>query len=876
MRSSMLLSASDRLRRSKSSRSIRRSHQASEPGEPFDPVIARQHATVAASLAMRRSAERSSAESQRSYDRLGGPGSMAVPQRRHKPDNDTEASDPLPTVTMSQSQLLTASDMENSKNNQISLAALPPISEFGGLDGRNSSQPSSYRRLRKSRSMFAAGQRYSRSSYGAPPRLYSYATNDKAQELQIPHPGGVLRRSMSFLRGNHQTDNALRHAKSHDAAIQLARSQFLQNSVDDTHQRRDFSFTRSKREHKPFRKTFRRSSATAMDATSTPSSIDSSRNAISHSRARSFSSSIKRGIKRALGLSKPAVEHNEAQGSPLYEKASQIIPPISTKDGIYSTEQDHNAVCSDRLAAFNPPPTVRSTRSSESLTTSCSRVTSWADSTVANTIVTRKTGEQTHLSIIDECGDSRANLSFLTPSNSPRPECPLTSESIRPEHSIDSKRLYAALMRRIGQNTQNTEEIVLGQVREHRAIPTRASSLYPRSSRQTIRRVPSDESITSPGSYATAPGSTMTPQKCPAMFGVQSAPGDDARSAVVAGYQGSVTPDSPSVYSRTTSGESPTGTNCIGELSEDKPKDEPGVATIFESQRSTYSSPKRTAGPSATETQSRPSADWQQWMQSQMARIENLTPTREHYREDAQIYDEAANLPRRSLFLEMQEHHGILASQLESPDHDDLSAKKEPITACKIRAGSNFSRPFSRSPSVCTMVPVSKEYASGTAVPSSTPITISPIMTRSSGGQTFSVGRTRARVDQSTSSPMQSRSINRSWMPESPTPKREAREMSQGLTLSGKHGRYSTKWSPTQDTRAAPFRSSRYCDSTRPTNENLRADDGYSGRKEPYTLSQDTYSPMSSKRMVELFLNSRRQQLATEISDNSAPDGAFL
>jgi hypothetical protein len=873
----MFLSASDRLRRSKSSRSIRRSHQSSGSGEPFDPDIARQHATVAASLAMRRSTERSSTDSHRSYDRLGGPGSMAVPQRRHRPGSDTDASDTASTVTMQRPQVSIASDVENSKDDHFSLAALPPINEFGGLDGRNSSQPSSYRRLRKSRSMFAAGQRFSRAPYGASSRGYGYSTTDKAQGLEVPQPGGALRRSMSFLRGSHQSANALRHAKSHDAAIQLARSQFLQNSVDNNHQRRVFSITRPKREHKPFRKTFRRSSATGMDATSTPSSVESSRNALSQSRARSFSSSIKRGIKRALGLSKPVAEHSEAQRSPLSEKASQILP-ISRKDGAYSIEHGRDAVCPDRLATFNAPSTVRSIRSSESLASSCSRVTSWADSTVANTIVTRKAGEQTHLSIIDERGDSKQNLSLLTPGNSPRQECPSTSGSVIPERSIDSKRLYAALMRRIGQNsTQDTEEeIVLGQVREHRAVPTRASSLYPHSSRQTIRRVPSNGSITSPGSYATAPGGTTTPQKCPAMVDIRSAPEDNIRSIIAAGPQGSVTPDSPSVYSRTTSVESPTAASRIEELSSHIPKDEPGVATIYESQRSAYSSPKRTTSHSSSEVQSRPSADWQQWMQSQMARIENLTPTREHYREDAQLYDEPANLPRRALCRDLQEDDGILASQPEGSDHGGRSAKREPTTTYKIRAGSNFSRPFSRSPSVRTMVTVSKEYAFGAAASSSTPIPVSPTITRSSGEQSFSVGRIRGRVDQSTTSPMQSRPINRLWMPESPTPKREAREISQGLTLSGKRGRYSAKWSPGQDTGGLPFRSSRYRDSVRFTNENLRADDGYSGRKEAYMLSQDTYSPMSSKRMVELFLNSRRQQLGTEMSDDSAPDGAFL
>ncbi|KAB8235982.1 uncharacterized protein BDW43DRAFT_298564 [Aspergillus alliaceus] len=761
----MSLSATDRLRRTKSSRSIRRSHQTSFSGEPFDPEIAKQHATVAASLAMQRSTERSSTDSQRSYDRLGGPGSMAVPQR-HRPSGDTESSKTGSIVTVSRSQLSTARVSENNNNDQLSAAALPPISEFGGLDGRRSSLPSSYRRLRKSRSMFATGQRYSRISYGVPSRLHGYAT------------------------------------------------------------------------------------------------MDSYRNLMAQGRTRSLSSSIKRGIKRVFGLSKSVAENSHIQTSPVDQKQCPTLPTISNKDGDCSAGNDHNAVCPERLADSSHPQTLRNTPSSESLATSRSRVTSWADSTVANTIVMRKAGDQSHLDIIDE-RDLRPNLSLLTPSNSPREECSSISEPDVPERSIDGQRQS---------RTQDTEEIVLGQVREHRAVPMRASSLHPHSSRQTIRRVPSNGSITSPGSYATAPGGMLTPQKRPAVLSIQNAPEDDSRDIFGTERQGVDTSSSPSIYSRTTSGNSPATQNRKSEVRSPEPRDEPGVATIYESQRSAYSSPKRNVRLPPSEIQARASADWQQWMQSQMARIENLTPTREHYREHAQIYDHAANVPRPRRFLsrEKQADSGTLASEMDNAGHDGLFSSGE--LTCKIGTESNFSRPFSRSPSIRTLVTVSKEHPSSAAASFSIPISVSP----NTGDQSSSVDRTRVRVDQNTLSPMQYRPINRPWMPDSPTPKRGAREMSQRLTLSGKCGRSSAKWSPAQDIRVAPIRSGRHRDSIRLTNENLRTNNGHGNSKEPYILSQDSYTPISSKRMVEMFLSSRRQQMGTEMSDDSAPDGAFL
>ncbi|KAF7617142.1 hypothetical protein AFLA_005188 [Aspergillus flavus NRRL3357] len=567
-----------------------------------------------------------------------------------------------------------------------------------------------------------------------------------------------------------------------------------------------------------------------MDAASTQSSVNSSRHAMSQGRTRSLSSSIKRGIKKVLGLSKPLAENSQAQVPPVDQTQSQVLSTASEDDD-HSARNDRNSACVDRLPSSHRSQSVRSIHSSESLATSRSRVTSWADSTVANTIVTRKTGEQSHLSIIDEQSHSGPNISLLTPSNSPRQEFSSSSEPTIQEHSIDSQHLYAALMRRIGQNNaQDTEEeIVLGKVREHRAIPTRASSLYPGSSRQTIRRAASNESFTTPRSYATAPGGTVTPQKRSRMLGSQSAPEDDPRSINAAESPALDTPDSPSVYSRTTSGNSPTTETYSNERRSSGSPDEPGVATIFESQRSAYRSPKRTPDLLESHTQPRPSADWQQWMQSQMARFENLTPTKEHYKEDAQICDDAANMPRRLLSRELGAGNGTLASRQENSDYDRLF----------------------------TVQPVSE---------------FSPI----GGGSSFTVSRIRARLDQQGSLPMQSRPMNRPWMPESPTPKREARELSQRLTLSRKYGGSSAKWSQAQDTGPVPFRLSRHRDSTRFTNENIRAGSRHVDGSERYPLSQGTYSPMSSKRMVELFLNSRRRQMGMEMSDDSAPDGAFL
>ncbi|RMJ27948.1 hypothetical protein PHISP_01145, partial [Aspergillus sp. HF37] len=310
------LSTKDRLRRSKSTRSVRKGRPPAvpPPPEPFDWDLAKQHATTAASRAMTRSSERSSGESKSSYDRVGGPDSVAVPQRR-RPSGSIQFTDD----SLSVSHALVAdgppvrqpeSPAGAHEPYQSPTATLPPICEFGGLDGKNSSQPSSYRRLRKAKSMFSTRTRPSHASYG----MSSPREGSDAGVSECPRQERTLRRSMSFLRGG-QPSRAIRHAKSQDVSIQLARSQFLQDAESPRILVRQPSLLASKprREHKPFRKTFRTTSAPGVGA---PSWAGQSRPSGAHGKARTISQTIKRGIKRVLGLSKPPEEPTPAHASP--------------------------------------------------------------------------------------------------------------------------------------------------------------------------------------------------------------------------------------------------------------------------------------------------------------------------------------------------------------------------------------------------------------------------------------------------------------------------------------------------------------------------------------------------------------------------------
>ncbi|RHZ43256.1 uncharacterized protein CDV56_101583 [Aspergillus thermomutatus] len=893
--SSLSLSAKDRLRRTQSARSIRRSRQSSLPSEPFDPSIARQHATAAASRAMLRSSDRSSADSKHSYDRLGGPESMAVPSRRPpRPPSRTQAPANDSSVgNASPSRRSVASYIESRDDDLTFSAALPPISEFRGLDGRDSSLPSSYRRLRKARSMFSTRQRSSHVSHGFSPDAYARKVNDREQ-FDTPRSYRTLRRSMSFLRSG-QSARTVRHTQSQEAAIQLARSQFQENMVGQPSHQRQSSITmlKPRREHKPFRKTFRTTSGSGMDTDASPSAEQSKR-VSSRGKARALSSSIKRGLKRVLGLSKTSTDPGQAEASPFSLQQHDYGPSSTISDADFSHAEEfdhpHEAMGQSR------PPTVRSVRSNESLATSRSRVTSWADSTVANTIATRRAPEPDYLSIIDEQGDFNGR---------PSPELAARPSPIRPDGSIDSKHLYDALLRRIDREytPSSSEEVVVGQVKEHRLIPARTSSLHPRRSRQTIRQVPSDASIATSRTFATANAGTSTPQKQKQRHPRSSMPSrrlssapkkasatldfspvgnadeptaasaedteEDSRSVIVARHADPETlSNSPSIYSRTTSGNSPERKDQTIDLHSSETEDEPGMVTIYESQRTAYCSPKRIARSPSNGDRVRPSAEWKQWMSSQMARFETSVPPRDHYREDAQIHEEDGD------FLASAPYQVSGNSQSPYPQTSYLSRSifdGEMGTDGKVAPSNNFSRPFSRSSSVRTVVPSRKEHAQEQVSPSANSVFSSPSVQNYSQGYTLPTTGVRTRENEPALSPMGARSSNRLQTLDSPTPKRGGADSQQRKLASERYRRYSARrLTVSSDPKSHQCRSIR-----RTTNENARTSEL------PHKLGQigdpqDMPSPVSSKHMVEMFLSSRRRQLGSNFADDGAREGAFI
>jgi hypothetical protein len=706
---------------------------------------------------------------------------------------------------------------------------------------------------------------------------------------------------MSFLRGG-QPSKAVRHAKSQDVSIQLARSQFLQNAESPGIPGRQPSLLAPKprREHKPFRKTFRATSAPGVGAAGAPSWADQPRPSGSHGRARTISQTIKRGIKRVLGLSKPPEEPAPAQASPtVLSQYGHDSHPDHTPDGndpCYSTGFED-----DELSRS---PTVLRKRSSDSIATSKSRVTSWADST-ANTIALRRAIDENSLSIIDEHDDNN-RMPQQTP-NSFRHEfmsraSPLDTRSSegKQEKSVDSQRLYSALMKRIGRGNMQTPDdgASFGAVKEHRLVPERTSSAYSRRSRNTVRRIGSNESVISPRSYATAYCDMPTPtptkqsqrrsrQMLPTIVSKQSQDQDgksdvfvkgkdagrhetghvsDGSGSMIASQPGDweYEPYSPSVYSRTTS----TPVQKDGMPGSAPYQEEPGMVTILSSQRTAYSSPKRPTGFRSPGFPIQPSADWQKWMSTEVERLERPRRVTGHARHNAEAFDDDDFRTRLPSIAS-----GIYKKNRVSSGQPDTTARTSSGSsmAGKIPAQSNFSRPFSRSSSMRTIVP-SREGPENTAPqpPPTSSVFPTPDPAPDSGSPAFPIPNP---FENKISLCPQSRSNTMHRDPESPTPKRDTGEAQQRRAANEQYRHRMARRSPVPLDGMAQTRPQRsHRDQRMAANENIRLEDGRGEMTDPHKL-QDIHSTISSKRMVDMFLDSRRRQMETETSGAS---GAFL
>ena len=550
-----LSTAKTRLRRWQSMRSIRKKRRRSAPqlgyhNLPLSSSTDRFYAITAASYAMHRSNETPPA----SDSHLGHPSNIVEPHRPCASDRRSKSS---------------SAERDSDPRCTGYSSMLSPIHEVRDFDGMDPVQlNSSYGRFRRSSSMVAPG--HGLSHVGMSGRTFRHNSVSNRS-----HASGFSRASCT---GHHASD-ILRRSKSHDAAIQLARSQFSRASTaSDENTIPDSLYPlKSRRQHDPFRRTRTMTSESETNShigvphDEMPPSSSAGRlwSGRLRGRARNFSNNIKSGIKRMLRTSSRAMQ-TSMSSTDSNDLPGLVVPAVELQ-GHEDTTSLHSK----------------------------SRVTSWADSTAADIDPTEPQDDQ--LPAIQEL-DSY-------PERAPSDRIANTTPG-----AVDSRRLYSALMRHMSE-----EEDARG--REERFVTPQSQPFgsSPNSIAAAIRHA-------RPVNHLAFPDSTRNRS-------------DDWRQGRnsnddLALFQPGQERDTPSVYSRTTGALDQS--QEVSGLDEQliKSDEEPGTATIYGTQCSPYSLPRSNTRWASLQ----PSGGWQQWAKDQMANIES--PRWGHYRENAQINEE--------------------------------------------------------------------------------------------------------------------------------------------------------------------------------------------------------------------------------------------
>ena len=517
--------------------SVRTHHISPAKSESIDPETARQHALTAASLAFERAGQNetssnmtrrnsisnSQAESQhapvrRQSIRFAGP--MAVPQRqltrpRHSSGvKSNRAISPTSMATWKSTPHYLQSG-PTSRSEVPEQTAVYDDESFTPLNDI-ASVPSSYRRIRKSKSMFDPRK---------PPTLYhNRALNNGHNKTQSTRLGTGTRgaslrlsKSISILGGRRNRIHQ-QSEQDQEAAVQMAREMYNQHVEG---QYRDGLYSSvtppsSRRRQGLFRRTARSSSDTnESGAIYSPNQRPYSSKPGFSTKARTFSASVKKRFKRVFHRSSGLAEnipvqhleasrnHYDDSGNGGYDEAS--TPETRVFSNVTSGMPSIRAVSSN-VEPRSRTGSIHSAQSEGEFSNGKSRVTSWTNSTAANTLATVHAAAVKRLSIIQEHGGPYQTSTSDSPhrtGNSPYSAFRGPMEGgTTPSHAsdpIDSQRVYSALMKRLESNSPEVNTVsnnaistttYNGNYLDGASIPPRSSSMDSRQTNATIRRGP--------------------------------------------------------------------------------------------------------------------------------------------------------------------------------------------------------------------------------------------------------------------------------------------------------------------------------------------------------------------------------------------------
>ncbi|TGO83328.1 hypothetical protein BPOR_0663g00040 [Botrytis porri] len=381
------------------------------------------------------------------------------------------------------------------------------------------STPSSYRRIRKSKSMFSPLSAPTNVFYsnGSPDR-----TNCSSTPRTLESSNAPLRapKSMSFLRGGRDYFKSTSSRERNDDAVQMARDRFfVQANQQRLREQPSFLFrSKAQRQEKPFRRSVRSSSG---KSAATYNSAESIREGGLRAKTRKVSQGLKSKLWKILGRSKEepiAIPNQQVDAIETHVRAygGKLSSDHESFDDIPRREEAAFAHVAARVPSLraiassqrlkSQSGSIRSLRSDHS--DEKSRVTSWTNSTANNTVTSQglrpPPSRDQRLSIINESGTHISKATFHRPNvKNQHPAYPAFHrpghiQPIRPG-GVDSARLCSALMKRLD---ENSPEAILAKSKKASTdtlglekVPRRSSSFtntLPQPNKPWIRQVPPD------------------------------------------------------------------------------------------------------------------------------------------------------------------------------------------------------------------------------------------------------------------------------------------------------------------------------------------------------------------------------------------------
>ncbi|KAL8911825.1 MAG: hypothetical protein Q9171_003093 [Xanthocarpia ochracea] len=436
--------ASARLRRAKSSASIKtRRSLPTEPDVP-DPSVAKEQALAAAYHAYGR-ANAFEVASGASFDtisqhralhaeqpltrsksiRFAGP--TALPG--HGIPITMREAPPTPLEHETRRRSLhprLRQQISSTQDEDASMTALPSHDEY--VETRVASQPSSYRRLRKSKSMFSSGLWTNATASIAPRNSTHHAPEHTGQQAD-----SRLGRSLSFLRpSTERSQSQVTVSKAAQSeAVGLARDHYFRHleHQKSNNQPSNGNLLKRRQSQKAFRRSVRTGSGnsygSAVGSPASSTAIQTERKGIG-GRARDLSSTFKNRFKRVFnrtseeGAIFPAQQLRATRphfGDPAtpYAPSSLQNPPTDSPHNIElgssGLERGDNLHVPRRRSSL--AGSLHTTDGELNDETAQSRVTSWTNSTATNTISSQRGPGQKRLSIIQETGGVLSQPSSL-------------------------------------------------------------------------------------------------------------------------------------------------------------------------------------------------------------------------------------------------------------------------------------------------------------------------------------------------------------------------------------------------------------------------------------------------------------------------------